>query len=84
MAAEVGYFNKNNSKEYYEKRASTKGLINMIKKELGAADAIDGVSIFNNINAGEAAYNKIFMRWIEELCAGMIGSVYEFINTPAQ
>ncbi len=78
MAAEVGYFNKKSRGEYYEKRASMKGLINMVKKELGEAGAIDGVSIFNNINAGEAAYNKIFMSWIEELCTGIANIICMF------
>jgi len=32
---------------------------------------MNGVSIFKNINAGDALYNSIFDRWIEELCAGI-------------
>lgn len=78
MAAEVGYFNKNGNGDYYEKRASTKGLIDMVKKEFDPAGDIDGITIFNKINTGEAAYNKIFMRWIEELCAGIANIICMF------
>ncbi len=78
MAAEVCYFNKKGRGEYYENRASVTALIDMVKKEFGTAGAIDGVTIFNNINTGEAAYNKIFMRWIEELCAGVANIICMF------
>jgi predicted NBD/HSP70 family sugar kinase len=78
MAAEVGYFNKKSRGEYYEKRASMTGLINMVKKELCPADKIDGITIFNNINSGAAAYNKIFDRWIKELCTGIANIICMF------
>lgn len=78
MAAEVGYFNKKGRGEYYENRASVTALIDMVKKELGPAGATDGVSIFNNINAGAAQYLEIFERWTDELSAGIANVICMF------
>lgn len=78
MAAEVGYFNKKGRDEYYENRASVTALIDMVKKEFGAAGAADGVGIFNNINAGAAGYPEIFERWTDELSAGVANVICMF------
>ena len=78
MAAEVGYFNKKGRGEYYENRASVSALIDMVKKEFGAAGAADGVSIFNNINAGAGGYPEIFERWTDELSAGIANVICMF------
>ncbi|HBC75056.1 MAG: hypothetical protein A2008_08160 [Candidatus Wallbacteria bacterium GWC2_49_35] len=78
MAAEVCYFNKKGRDEYYENRASVTALIDMVKKELDPAGAVDGVSIFNNINAGAAEYFEIFERWTDELSAGIANVICMF------
>ncbi len=78
MAAEVGYFNKKGADEYYENRASVSALIAMAKKECGADENIDGISIFKNINAGVKAYNDIFESWTGELAAGIADIICMF------
>jgi glucokinase len=78
MAAEVGYFNKKGRDEYYENRASVSALIAKVRTELGADENIDGKSIFKNINEGDAVYNQIFERWIEELCVGIANVICMF------
>jgi predicted NBD/HSP70 family sugar kinase len=78
MAAEVGYFNKKGRDEYYENRASVTALIAKVKAELGAAENVDGISIFKNINEGVTAYNEIFERWTDELCVGIANVICMF------
>jgi len=78
MAAEIGYQNKMAPECYYENRASVSALIEMVRTELGADKNVNGMSIFKNINAGDAVYNEIFERWTDELCAGIANVVCTF------
>lgn len=78
MAAEVCYFNKKGRDEYYENRASMTALIDLVKKELGPAGAVDGISIFSNINSGASQYLEIFERWTAELSAGISNVICMF------